>query len=238
MSEVLELIRDGEGDDLRLLSPEAGVFTCALPPGCALAPGQVAGSLLSLGRPRDLVVPAGVHGIISSPLPDRVHEPVGFREQLYALRSLEAGVHQLVANELAFDVSQLVGERFAAAGFAASTQIALGLVQEQALAEGIFAAVANVLDDVEALADFVLRIPVGAIELAVDRDAFGLGDEPLAGSPFGAWKRHLAWIDLVDDTGAVAGHVTGAGVHDGRIQLLGEIDQVVDAKRVGAQGLR
>lgn len=92
MSEVLELIRDGEGDDLRLLSPEAGVFTCALPPGCALAPGQVAGSLLSLGRPRDLVVPAGVHGIISSPLPDRVHEPVGFHEQLYALRSLEAGV--------------------------------------------------------------------------------------------------------------------------------------------------
>ena len=62
-------------------------------------------ALISLGRARDLVVPAGVHGIVASPLPDRVHEPVGFRDELYELRTLEAGAElgEVVEGTAAYD---------------------------------------------------------------------------------------------------------------------------------------
>ena len=73
----LELHAEREGGRWRLRAPEAGVFTCSLGRGAALAPGQPAGVLLRLGRAATLVVPEGVHGIVTSPRPERVHAPVG-----------------------------------------------------------------------------------------------------------------------------------------------------------------
>lgn len=70
---------------LRLLSPEVGGFTAALPQGAALAPGMVAGSLHLLGRTVDLVVPAGAGGSIVSSAPRPIVAPVGFGDVLYLL---------------------------------------------------------------------------------------------------------------------------------------------------------
>ena len=81
---------EAERDDERWLlrAPEAGVFTCSLAPGAALAPGQPAGVLIRLGRATSLVVPAGVHGVVTSPRPERVHAPVGAGEVLYELAQI------------------------------------------------------------------------------------------------------------------------------------------------------
>ena len=85
MDPVLELGLRREGGRVELLAPEVGLFTRALPAGHALAPGQAAGALLSLGRAYTLVAPEGASGKITSPAPERVHAPVGIGDVLYVL---------------------------------------------------------------------------------------------------------------------------------------------------------
>lgn len=75
------------GDDghIRLLSPEVGGFTGALPKGAALAPGMVAGTLQRLGTCIDLIVPEGAGGAIQNDPPSARICPVGFGEPLYEI---------------------------------------------------------------------------------------------------------------------------------------------------------
>lgn len=70
---------------IRLLSPEVGGFTGALPEGSTLSPGMVAGTLQVLGRSVDLVVPAGAGGAVVSAAPKLRVAPVGFGDELYRL---------------------------------------------------------------------------------------------------------------------------------------------------------
>ncbi len=88
-AESLEMVVDRQGDELRLLSPEAGLFTGALEAGAALAPGQAAGTLVGLGRATRLRVPDGVYGLVTTPLPERVRQPVGYHQLLYTLAPLD-----------------------------------------------------------------------------------------------------------------------------------------------------
>src|SRR5688500_4989408 len=91
MRETLELHVRREGQRVRLLAPEVGLFTCALAEGTLLSAGARAGVLITLGRARELVVPAGVSGAVSSRAPERVHAPVGYGDVLYELAPLAAG---------------------------------------------------------------------------------------------------------------------------------------------------
>lgn len=86
---VLLRVQRGQAG-MRLLAPHAGVFTCALARGAALAPGQGAGTLLVLGSDCELVVPDGVFGLVTSNRPERVHKPVSYDEVLYELSPLTA----------------------------------------------------------------------------------------------------------------------------------------------------
>ncbi len=88
MAEDLELLVEREENDTLLLSPAVGEWTCAVPRGRVLVPGEEAGRLLVLGRAHVLRVPAGVRGVVRSELPEPVRQPVGFRERLYVLGSL------------------------------------------------------------------------------------------------------------------------------------------------------
>ena len=92
MAETLEVLAGEEGGKLVLRSPGVGTFTCALPEGHAVVPGQVVGVLTTLGRSRELRVPAGPGAfggrIASAPL-ERVLAPVGFGDVLYELTALE-----------------------------------------------------------------------------------------------------------------------------------------------------
>jgi acetyl-CoA carboxylase biotin carboxyl carrier protein len=90
MTEKLELLARRDGDRVVLTSPEVGLFTCALAKGQLLAAGASAGSIRSLGRSFELVVPAGVAGRIVTNEPERVHEPVGYGTTLYELAPLDA----------------------------------------------------------------------------------------------------------------------------------------------------
>src|SRR6185295_9086443 len=85
MSGRIELLLEESGGSVRLLSPEVGFFTEALAHGVEVAPGDRAGSLLSLGRSFELCVPAGAGGVITSSPPDRVRAPVGYGDVLYEL---------------------------------------------------------------------------------------------------------------------------------------------------------
>lgn len=85
----LELLLQSGPDGVRLLAPDAGLFTCALPRGTALASGARAGVLQRLGRSEDLLVPAGVIGVVVNDRPDRVHDPVGHGQVLYELAPLD-----------------------------------------------------------------------------------------------------------------------------------------------------
>jgi biotin carboxyl carrier protein len=97
MSESLALLVAREGDRVRLSSPEVGWFTQARPAGHVLAAGERAGVILALGRSIALVVPEDVRGVVSSPAPERVHQPVGYGDVLYELSPLETerGTHSL-----------------------------------------------------------------------------------------------------------------------------------------------
>lgn len=74
-----------DGGHIRLLSPEVGGFTGALPEGATLSPGMIAGSLQILGRSVDLVVPAGAGGAVVGAAPRARVAPVGFGDELYRL---------------------------------------------------------------------------------------------------------------------------------------------------------
>jgi len=94
MSDVLVLgieAGDGrEGERMRLLAPDVGLFTEALGPGALVAPGQRVGTLLRLGRAAALIVPEGVAGRVVSAAPERVLRPVGYGDVLYELAPLAA----------------------------------------------------------------------------------------------------------------------------------------------------
>lgn len=102
MNRSLSLVVERSGERVLLQAPEAGIFTCSLPPGSALAPGQEAGVLVRLGRAACLVVPAGVNGLVTSPRPERVQAPVGAGDVLYELApiaDLEAGAETATGAE-------------------------------------------------------------------------------------------------------------------------------------------
>lgn len=88
--ETIELLveRDpdrGAGARLRLLAPAVGLWTEAPAQGAALAPGQPAGVLASLGREAVLLVPEGAHGVVVSARPERVRAAVGYGDVLLEL---------------------------------------------------------------------------------------------------------------------------------------------------------
>src|SRR5262249_33590191 len=107
-------------------------------------------------------------------------------------RPLDARIHQLVLDELALDLRELVIERLAPAGLAPLGEGVLRLVEERALPEGVVAALPRLLDEVEALVDLALRVPVGRVEGPVRR----AGAVPCLA--LGAGERHLARVDLLD----------------------------------------
>ncbi len=74
--EPLEPLVERDGDRVRLLSPRPGLYTCAVPRGRVVGPGESVGALVVLGRARALVVPAGVVGRVESERPDLVRAPV------------------------------------------------------------------------------------------------------------------------------------------------------------------
>lgn len=88
MRESLELHVRRDGGRTRLLAPEVGWFTCALPEGALLSAGTHAGVLIALGRAFDLVVPAGVAGAVTSRAPERIHAAVGWGDVLYEIAPL------------------------------------------------------------------------------------------------------------------------------------------------------
>ena len=89
MNRALELIvAAGEEGQLVLRSPEVGWLTDVTPPGQLLAPGARAGSLIVLGRCHPLLVPAGARGRVVGEAPERVHEPVGYGQELLRLAPL------------------------------------------------------------------------------------------------------------------------------------------------------
>jgi biotin carboxyl carrier protein len=90
MSTRITLGVQRDGPRVRLTSPAVGQFTGAVERGRALTGGEVAGTLLTLGRALTLVVPDDVAGMIESAAPERVHEPVGFGSVLYELAPLDA----------------------------------------------------------------------------------------------------------------------------------------------------
>jgi acetyl-CoA carboxylase biotin carboxyl carrier protein len=87
----LELRAETGADGVRLLAPEAGLFTRALTRGTALSPGARAGVLQRLGRSDELLVPAGVVGIVTNERPELVLAPVGHSQVLYEVSPLGDG---------------------------------------------------------------------------------------------------------------------------------------------------
>jgi biotin carboxyl carrier protein len=105
MEDRLELISLLEDGRVRLLAPAPGLFTRALDRGCALSGGQEAGTLLRLSRASLLVAPTGVAGQITTPRPERVHQPVSFGDVLYELAPFSEGA----AGREAEDAAQEAG---------------------------------------------------------------------------------------------------------------------------------
>jgi biotin carboxyl carrier protein len=79
-----------EGDVVRLTSPSVGYFTGAVASGRTLSAGEVAGTLITLGRATQLVVPDDVAGVVKSNAPERVHAPVAFGSVLYEFGALDS----------------------------------------------------------------------------------------------------------------------------------------------------
>ena len=90
MHERRELLFERDGETTRLLCPGVGEFTGAIPPGGMLGPGQDAGVLIVTGRSYFLRVPESVSGRVQNPLPERIHQPVGYRTVLYELAPISA----------------------------------------------------------------------------------------------------------------------------------------------------
>ncbi|MFT7486095.1 MAG: acetyl-CoA carboxylase biotin carboxyl carrier protein [Candidatus Paceibacteria bacterium] len=108
MHPTTELLLRKNGDSSELCAPEVGLFTCALGPGALIGPGQVAGTILCLGRQTNLIVPPGVHGRISSPKRDLIQAPVGYGDTLYELSSIDAAADELEAESSTTDGAALV----------------------------------------------------------------------------------------------------------------------------------
>lgn len=90
MVQSIDLIVKDEDGQLELRSPEVGHFSCSLPQGALLSPGQSAGVIRKLGENITLTVPAGTSGRIVNPRPDLVNAPVGYGTLLYTLAPLSA----------------------------------------------------------------------------------------------------------------------------------------------------
>lgn len=89
--DTLELFVERSDDRTRLRSPEVGLFAGALPAGSLLAPGQVAGTIETLGRERQLLVPDDVGGRIVSDPPALTRSPVGYGDVVYEVEPIAAG---------------------------------------------------------------------------------------------------------------------------------------------------
>lgn len=89
--DTLELQVERLGDRIRLRSPEVGILAGALPAGSILAPGQLAGTIETLGRARQLVVPEDVSGTIVSEPPALTRAPLGYGDVVYEIEPIAAG---------------------------------------------------------------------------------------------------------------------------------------------------
>jgi biotin carboxyl carrier protein len=85
---VLGVQRDGAV--VRLTSPSVGFFTGAVASGSTLAAGEVAGTLITLGRASELIVPDDVAGVVKSSAPERVHALVVYGSVLYELGAIDS----------------------------------------------------------------------------------------------------------------------------------------------------
>lgn len=90
MMDTLDLLVERSGDRTRLRSPEVGLFGGALPAGCVLVPGQLAGTIVTLGRARSLLVPENVGGRIVSDPPALARAPVGYGDVIYEVEAIAA----------------------------------------------------------------------------------------------------------------------------------------------------
>ncbi|HPF15378.1 MAG TPA: carboxyl transferase domain-containing protein, partial [Planctomycetota bacterium] len=84
----LEWLVVTQGDRFELQTPKAGLITELPRKGWALAPGQPAGVLLVLGQAVDLVLPAGIAGMVDGDPLREVRRPVGAGTTLLVLRPL------------------------------------------------------------------------------------------------------------------------------------------------------
>lgn len=104
----IELIaREVEGGTA-LCAPDVGWYTRAVDVGRVLVPGEEAGVLVTLGRVRALIVPAGARGVVRTPAPEAVHHPVAWGQELVRLAPLTgeaAAATQAGAEEAAGDAA-------------------------------------------------------------------------------------------------------------------------------------
>jgi len=89
--DTLELQVERLGDRIRLRSPEVGLLAGALPAGSVLAPGQLAGTIETLGRARQLLVPQDVGGKIVSEPPALTRAPLAYGDVVYEIEPIAAG---------------------------------------------------------------------------------------------------------------------------------------------------
>ena len=105
LEEACELLVERRGETIALLSPGVGLFVATRAAGDAIGAGAAAGALLVLGRPVALIVPPGVEGRVSSPLPALARQPVGWGDVLYEIRPLERGQQASRGDESGADPS-------------------------------------------------------------------------------------------------------------------------------------
>jgi len=86
--ETIELIARAAEGATALCAPDVGWYTCAAREGRVLVPGEEAGVLVTLGRARALIVPAGVSGVVRTSPPEAVHHAVGWGDELLRLAPL------------------------------------------------------------------------------------------------------------------------------------------------------
>ncbi len=83
------LLLEHSGALVRLASPSVGWFGSARRSGALLVPGDVAGTLCTLGRSCELIVPPGASGRVVNAADPRRRRPVGYGTLLYELQALE-----------------------------------------------------------------------------------------------------------------------------------------------------
>lgn len=103
----LPLIVERVGERVVLRAPEVGLVSGQLARGAALAAGQVAGTLTTLGRSVQLVVPEDVQGAIVSDAFELARQPVGYGDALYELAPLatSGAAHAKTSSTRAADAS-------------------------------------------------------------------------------------------------------------------------------------